>query len=64
MNNLENDKFINIPEKEKGQNHIYFDNSNEEIKRNYLKEKEKVNIIRIKIDYKVKTFIGLFNNEQ
>ena len=31
------DKFINISDEEKEYYHIYFDNSNEEIKRNYLK---------------------------
>ena len=38
-------KFINIPNEEKEYYHIYFNNSNEEIKRFYLKEKEKVNMI-------------------
>ena len=55
-------KFINIPDEEKEYYHIYFDNSNEEIKRNYLKEKEKVNTIKIIIDYQVKSFKELFNN--
>ena len=39
---------------------IYFDNSNEEIKRNYLNYNEKVKIIKIIIDYLVKTFKDLF----
>ena len=55
------DKFINILDEEKEYYHIYFDNSNEEIKRNYLKEKEKVNKIKIIIDYQVKSFKGLFD---
>ena len=55
-------KFINISEEEKEYYHIYFDNSNEEIKRNYLKEKEKVNTIKIIINYQVKSFKELFNN--
>ena len=41
--------------------HIYFDNLNEEIKRNYLKDKEKINIIKIIIDYQVNSFKNLFN---
>ena len=49
-------KFINIPDKKKEYYHIYFDDSNEEIKRNYLEENEKVKIIKIKIDYQVKSF--------
>jgi len=43
-------KFINIPDKEKEYYHIYFDNSKEEIHRNYLKENEKINKIKIIID--------------
>ena len=54
-------KFINISDKEKEFYHIYFDNSNEEIKRNYLEENEKVKIIKIKIDYQIKSFNGLFS---
>ena len=53
-------KFINIPDKEKKYYHIYFDNSNEEKNRNYLNKNEKVNTIKIIIDYQVKSFEGLF----
>ena len=52
--------FINILYKDKEYYHIYFDNSNEEIKRCYLEDKEKVNTIRIIIDYQVKLFNDLF----
>ena len=52
-------KFINIPDKEKDYYHIYFDNSNEEVKNNYLKENEKVKKIKI-INYQVKSFKELF----
>ena len=55
-----NRNFINIFGKEKDYYHIYFDNSNEEIKRNYLEENEKVNIIKIIIDYQVKSIKELF----
>ena len=55
-------KIINIPEKEKEYFHIYFENSNEEIKRNYLKEEEKGNKIIIIIDYQVRSFKDLFKD--
>ena len=41
------DKFINISDKEKDYCHIYFDNSKEEIKINYLKVNEKIKKIKI-----------------
>ena len=53
-------KFINIPDEEKKYYHIYFDNANKEIKRNYLEENEKVKMIKIIIDYQVKSFKELF----
>ena len=58
----EYDKFINISDKEKEYYHIYFDNSNEEIKRNYLENNEKIKIIKIIIDYQFKSFEGLFKD--
>ena len=54
-------KFINVHDKEKEYYHIYFDNSNEEIKRNKLKKNEEVKIIKIIIDYQVKSFKNLFS---
>ena len=54
-------KFINIKEEEIYY-HIYFNNNEEEIKRNYIKEDEDIKIIRIKIDYQVKSFENLFIN--
>ena len=56
----EKNKFINIPEEDKEYYHIYFDNSNEEIKRNYLDFDEKVEKIKIIIDHQVKSLKGLF----
>ena len=53
-------KFINIPNEEKEYYHIYFDDSKEEIKRNQLKKNEKVKMIKIIIDYQVKSLKGLF----
>ena len=54
-------KFINIPDKDKEYDHIYFDNSNKEIKRYYLKN-EIVKMIKIIIDYQVKSLEELFDN--
>ena len=54
--------FINIPDKDKEYYHIYFDNSNNEIKRNYLKKNENVNTIKIIIDHQVKSLKKLFND--
>ena len=61
---LENiyDEFINIPLEDTEYYHIYFDNSNEEIKRNFLEENEKVQKIKIIINYHVKLLKGLFSN--
>ena len=58
----ENDKFINISYEEKDYYHIYFDDSNEEIKRNYLKENEKVKTIKIRVGHQVKSFQELFKS--
>ena len=55
-----NDKFINIPDNEKEYYHIYFDNSNKEVKKNYLEKNEKVKMIKIIIDYQVKSLEKLF----
>ena len=60
ISNNKEGEFINIPDNDKEYYHIYFDNSNEEIKRNYLEKNEKVKLIKIIIDYQVKTFKGLF----
>ena len=55
-------KFINIPKKENDYFHIYFDNSNKEIKRNNLTINDKVKIIKIRIDHQVKSLKNLFSN--
>ena len=52
-------KFINN-EKEEKYYHICFDNNEEEVKRNYISKDEEIKIIRIKIDYQVKSFEYLF----
>ena len=53
---------INISDEDKNYYHIYFDDSNEEIKRNFLNENENVGKIKIIIDYQVKSFEKLFYN--
>ena len=58
------DEFINISEKDKEYYHIYFDDSKEEIKRYKLKENDKVNKIKIIIDYQVESFYRLFFNRK
>ena len=60
--NAANSRFINIPEENKKYFHIYFDNSNEEIERNYLKQNEKVEIIKIRIDPQITSFNKLFDD--
>ena len=64
LNLVENkyDKFINIKENEKEYYHIYFDNSKEEIKRDYLQRNEKVKTIKVKINYQVESLSELFRN--
>ena len=42
--------------------HIYFNNSKEETKRNYLTEDDDINKINIIIDYKITSFDNLFAN--
>ena len=54
------DKFINISEEDKEYYHIYFDNSKEEVKRNKLKDNENVKMIKIIIDYQIKSFKDIF----
>ena len=56
-------RFINIKEEDEKYFHIYFDDDkNIEIKRNYLRENEKVSKINIIIDHQMKSFNGLFYN--
>ena len=55
-------QFINISDKDREYYHIYFDNSNEEIKSNKLDYNKEVKMIKIIIDYQVKSFEHLFNN--
>ena len=59
VNNIYNN-FININEGNKMYIHIYFSDNKDEIKRNYLEENEQIKIIKIIIDYPVKSFENLF----
>ena len=53
-------QFINFKDEDKKYYHIYFNNHEEEINRNYINENEEIKIIRILIDYQVKSFEELF----
>ena len=55
-------KFINIKKEEEKYYHIYFNNNKEEIKRNYIFPNEQIKLIKIIIDYQVKSFENLFYN--
>ena len=55
-------KFINIKKENEIYYHIYFNNNKEEIKRNYLKENEGVEKLKIIIDNQIKSFEGLFKD--
>ena len=55
-------KFIHLnKEEDESYYHIYFNNNDEKIKRNYLTEKDKVSKIKIIIDYQIKSFNKLYN---
>ena len=56
-------QFININNKEEEEKyyHIYFNNSDEEMKRNNILENEKIDKIKIIIDFQIKSFYNLFS---
>ena len=56
----ENDKFININKEYENNYHIFFDDNKEEIKRNYIKEDDKIRKIKLIIEHKIKSFSYLF----
>ena len=58
----EDGEFINFPLSKKSYYHIYFDDNNKMIDRNFIKKDEKVSKIKIIIDNKVKSFYQLFTN--
>ena len=53
-------EFINIKKEEQIYFHIYLNNNKEEINRNYINKDEDIKTIKIKIDYQIKSFLGLF----
>ena len=53
-------EFININEDDKLYYHIYFNNNKEEVKMNNINKDEEIKIIKIIIDYQVKSFKKLF----
>ena len=55
-------KFINIKDEDIKYYYIFFNNNREEIKKNYINENEKIKIIKIIIDYQIKSFKVLFDN--
>jgi len=55
-----NNIFIRINNKDKEYFHIYFDDSKEEIKRNYIDINDNLNKIKIIIDHQIKSFKNLF----
>ena len=55
-------QFINFKDEDKKYYHIYFNNHEEEINRNYINENEEIKIIKIIIDYQIKSFEKLFEN--
>ena len=49
-------KFINVIKGEESNNHISFNNSKKDKKRNFIKENESLFNIRVLLDYKIKSF--------
>ena len=54
-------KFINIKREDEVYYHIYFNNNKKETKRNCFNENEAIKIIKVIIDYPVKSFENLFD---
>ena len=55
-------KFINIKKEDEKYYHIYFDNNKKEKNSHYINKDEKIENIKIIIDYKIKSFKNLFLN--
>jgi len=51
---------INFDEENEMYYHIYFDNNKQETKRNYIKKNKQIKIIKIILDYQIKSFAFLF----
>ena len=54
--------FINIKKEEELFYHIYYNENEKEIKKNYLSKEDKVSKIKVIIDYQVKSFEKLFSD--
>ena len=52
--------FVNIDEGYESYFHIYFNNDNKEVNRNYIKEEDKIKKIKIILDREVNSLTGLF----
>ena len=59
-NNIRENVFIRISRNCYNNYHIYFDNDKTEVKRNYIEYNEKIEKIKICIDYQVKSLKALF----
>ena len=57
-------KFINITDINNIHYHIYFNDYKEEIKRNHINNDEQIKIIKIIIDFRVKSFKELFKDSE
>ena len=55
-------KFINIKKEEEIYYHIYFNNNKKEIKRNFIDKNAQIKVIKIVINYPIKSFEELFYN--
>ena len=58
--NKKHGKFININKEVEKYYHIYFNNNIDEIKRNFINKNEEIEIIKVIINYQVKSFENLF----
>ena len=55
-------EFINIKDEDKQYYHVFFNDSQKEINRNYLKKDDKVAKIKIILDFQIKSFYKLFKS--
>ena len=59
---IEVNTFVNIDEGYESYFHIYFNDNNNEVNRNYIKKDDKIKKIKIILDREVNSFSGLFEN--
>ena len=60
VNEFEVNTFVNIDEGYESYFHIYFNNNNNEVNRNYIKKEDKIKKIKIILDREVDSLTGLF----